>query len=51
MIMKRIQWTGAVTLACLAATVFAQQPSPAYFQSGGTLYQAVPAVPANAQPV
>ena len=48
---KRIQWTGAVALACLAATVSAQQPSPAYFQSGGTLYQAVPAVPANAQPV
>ncbi|MGD9611680.1 MAG: hypothetical protein AB7V22_02130 [Kiritimatiellia bacterium] len=48
---KRIQWTGAVTLACLAATVFAQQPSPAYFQSGGTLYQAVPAQPAHAQPV
>ena len=51
MISTRIQWTGAVTLACLAATVFAQQPSPAYFQSGGTLYQAVPPVPANAQPV
>jgi hypothetical protein len=50
MSLKRIPWVGAAAFAGLAAAVCAQQPSPAYFQSGGTLYRAVPVAPAQTQP-
>lgn len=55
MSLKRIQRFAVAAWAGLAAAAAAQQPviqpSPAYFQSGGTLYQAVPVAPAAAQPV